>query len=136
MQALRYLLDTNILSYAIKNPKGVISQRLEHLSEEEICTSIIVACELRYGVRLRNSQQLTARVDELLANFLIVPLAPDVDRHYGDIRVNLEKNGKIIGHNDLFIAAHARALGLILVTNNRREFECVPDLKLENWLES
>ncbi|NJD08735.1 MAG: type II toxin-antitoxin system VapC family toxin [Methylococcaceae bacterium] len=131
----RYLLDTNILSYAIKNPKGLVSQRLQSLPGEQACTSIVVACELRYGVALRASTALASKVEELLANIAVLPLDEGSDRHYGDIRATLEKSGKSIDHNDLLIAAHARSLGLTLVTNNLREFERVPDLLVTNWLD-
>jgi len=132
--ALRYLLDTNILSDAIKHPKGPVHQRLQAIRGDEICTSIVVACELRCGAALRNSAPLTAKVEALLANILVLPLDQGCDRHYGDIRTSLEKTGTPIGHNDLFIAAHAHALGLTLVTHNVREFERVPGLIVEDWL--
>lgn len=130
----RYLLDTNILSYVIKDPHGGVSQRLRVLVDDAICTSIIVASELRYGAMLRGSANLTAKVEQLLTNILIMPFDSGADRHYADIRVNLEKSGTPIGQNDLFIAAHARAQGMTLVTNNVREFERVPGLMVENWL--
>lgn len=132
----RYLLDTNILSYAIKDPHGLVSQHLRTLAGDEICTSIIVASELRYGAAWRASAKLTAKVEQLLENLLVLPLDAGVDRHYAEIRVDLEKMGTPIGQNDLLIAAHARALGLVLVTNNVREFERVPGLVVENWLTS
>jgi tRNA(fMet)-specific endonuclease VapC len=134
MAELRYLLDTNILSYAIKNPHGLVSQHLRTLAGDEIGTSIIVASELRYGAVLRASAKLTAKVEQLLESLLVLPFDSGADRHYADIRTSLEKSGTPIGQNDLFIAAHARALGLVLVTNNTREFERVPGLVVENWL--
>lgn len=130
----RYLLDTNILSYVIKEPHGLVSQHLRSVAGDEICTSIVVASELRYGAAWRASSKLTARVEQLLESLLVLPFDAGADRHYADIRVGLEKSGTPIGQNDLFIAAHARALGLVLVTNNVREFERVPGLVVENWL--
>ncbi len=131
----RYLLDTNILSAAIKNPGGPVTERLRGLSGDDVCTSIVVASELRFGAVWRDSAVLTAKVDSLLASILVLPLEAGVDEHYADIRASLAKAGTPIGQNDLFIAAHVRALGLMLVTDNVREFERVPELKLENWLD-
>jgi len=128
------LLDTNILSHLIKNPQGIIAQRLAQKKPDEICTSIIVACELRYGAAKRASPALTQRVEALLANLPVLPFEGEADRHYADIRVTLERTGQVIGSNDLLIAAHSRALGATLVTHNLREFERVPGLKVENWL--
>lgn len=129
-----YLLDTNILSQLIRNPRGPVTQRLAGLDPEAICTSIVVACELRYGAAKRASPMLSQRVEDLLANVLVLPFDADVDRHYADIRSALERDGQVIGGNDLLIAAHCRALGLTLVTHNLREFQRVPGLSLENWL--
>ena len=128
-----YLLDTNILSYLIREPQGIIYQKLKILAENEISTSIIVASELRYGAARRESAQLTAKVDDLLSCLTVLPLGVEVDQHYAEIRSLLEQQGQIIGGNDLWIAAHARALDLILVSNNIKEFQRVPKLKLENW---
>jgi tRNA(fMet)-specific endonuclease VapC len=135
MTAPRFLLDTNILSYAIKQPKGSVHQRLLAFSGDEVCTSIVVACELRYGAALRNSAPLSAKVEALLDNILVLSLDEGCDRHYGEIRAGLEKAGTPIGHNDLLIAAQTRALGLTLVTHNVREFERVSGLAIEDWLE-
>ncbi|MEI6414909.1 MAG: type II toxin-antitoxin system VapC family toxin [Pseudomonadota bacterium] len=133
--ALCYLLDTNILSHLIRDPHGRASVRIKAVAADEICTSIIVACELRYGALRRNSPALTRKVDEILACVPVLPFDSEADHHYADIRTLLEQTGRLIGGNDLFIAAHARARDAILVTHNIREFERVPGLKLENWLE-
>jgi tRNA(fMet)-specific endonuclease VapC len=94
---------------------------------------VIVAAELRYGAERRGSRRLTRQLDAVLSAIDIVALDEPVDRHYGAIRSELERAGKPIGHNDLLIAAHARALGLTVVTNNVREFRRVPDLMVEDW---
>ena len=81
-----------------------------------------------------DSSKLAEKVEAILDNIEVLPLDIDADRHYGNIRSVLEKQGKTIGPNDLLIAAHARSLGLIVVTDNTREFDRVPDLVVENWL--
>jgi len=134
MDSLIYLLDTNILSHLMKNPRGPVMRRITTFGEEAICTSIIVASELRYGADKKGSPKLPAKVEEILENIEVLPLDIDADLHYGSIRSYLENRGEVIGPNDMLIAAHARSLGLILVTDNTREYERVPDLTVENWL--
>ena len=129
-----YLLDTNILSAIIKQPVGEAAQHLLLLDVSQRTTSIIVACELRFGAEKKNSLTLTQRVEQLLNVLKIHPLEPNADTHYGQIRADLEQRGQLIGQNDLLIAAHALALDAILVTDNIREFSRIPNLKLESWL--
>jgi tRNA(fMet)-specific endonuclease VapC len=129
-----YLLDTNILSAVVKQPASPLAQRIAMMNRENYCTSLVVACELRYGVLKKGSPNLAAKVDQLLARVDVLPLEAPIDLHYAEVRVALEKMGQPIGHNDLLIAAHARALGLTLVTDNVREFSRVPGLLVENWL--
>ncbi|MDD5036131.1 MAG: type II toxin-antitoxin system VapC family toxin [Methylococcaceae bacterium] len=135
MDSPRYLLDTNILSELIKQPAGVVALRIVALDEDSLHTSIVVACEMRYGAAKKGSSVLTAKIEALLANIQILPLEAAVDRHYADIRCHLEKNGTPIGAHDMLIAAHARALDFILVSANLREFLQVPGLRVENWLD-
>jgi len=131
---LRYLLDTNIVSDLVRRPGGLVNVRIAQVGEDSICTSLIVAAELRYGAAKSNSQGLTDRVGLLLSALEILPLEPPVDRCYAEVRHQLTLRGTPIGPNDLLIAAHALALDLTLVTANTREFERVPGLRLENWL--
>jgi len=130
----RFLLDTNILSDLIRNPQGLAAQRLSKVAPESICTSIVVACELRYGAAKRASPALTKRVADLLDCIPVLPLDAEADRHYAEIRTALESAGQCIGGNDLLIAAHGRALDATLVTHNLREFERVPGLSVADWL--
>ena len=132
----RYLLDTNTLSDFIRNPGGPVSRRLAVVGEAMVCTSIIVACELRYGAAKKGSPRLEERVDQLLSSLEILPLDREADRHYAEVRALLSRTGQTIGPNDLLIAVHALALDLTLVTNNVREFARIPGLAFENWLES
>jgi tRNA(fMet)-specific endonuclease VapC len=108
--------------------------RIATLGEESVCTSIAVASEMRFGAEKKGSPALSAKVEAILANIEVPPLDIDADRHYATIRHDLEKLGLMIGPNDLLIAAHARSLKLIVVTDNTREFERVPDLAIENWI--
>ena len=129
-----YLLDTNILSELIKNPRGVIFSKIQEVGEDKICTSIIVACESRFGVRKKNSPKLIEKLEVILDSIEILPLIHPVEEYYAEIRTYLESQGTPIGSNDLLIAAHAKSLNLTVVTNNVREFSRVPNLKVENWL--
>src|SRR5690554_1480264 len=133
MAASRYLLDTNILSELIRDPQGPVTQRIATLDDGAICTSIVVAGELRYGAARRGSPTLTGRVEQLLEHVEVLALDEAADRHYAEIRNDLEREGRVIGANDLWIAAHARSLDHILVTRNLREFERVPGLQIESW---
>lgn len=132
--AQRYLLDTNILSDLIRNPRGAIAQKIEARGEAAVCTSIIVACELRYGAAKKGSPVLAARVDELLEAIEVFPYEEDADRHYAAIRRDLTRDGNLIGPNDLLIAAHSLTLDMTLVTANVSEFSRVPGLQVENWI--
>lgn len=129
-----WMLDTNTLSNLIRNPRGAIVQRLSSVEPAAVCTSIVVACELRFGAARKGSDVLTKRVEQLLGSLTVLPLDEPADQHYADIRTALERAGTPIGSHDLFIAAHARSRGLTLVTHNTREFERVPGLRVEDWL--
>ena len=129
-----YLLDTNILSDLIRNPFGPVAQRIEAVGAKAVCTSIIVAAELRYGCAKKCSPRLQARVEDILATIPVLPLEVPADADYGRQRAQLEASGQPIGGNDLLIAAHALALGLTLVTHNTREFSRIVGLQVEDWL--
>ncbi len=130
----RYMLDTNTISDLIKNPGGQVARRVLAVGEETVCTSIIVAAELRYGCAKKGSPTLSKRVEALLAEMPVLPLDVPSDAEYGGIRAELEAAGQPIGHNDLLIAAHAYALGITIVTANEREFRRIRGLNVENWL--
>ena len=128
-----WMLDTNTLSDLIRDPRGALVRRLSATDPDAVCTSIVVACELRFGARRKGSEVLTQRVEQLLKTLAVLPLDEPADEHYADIRATLERAGTPIGSHDLFSAAHARSRGLTLVTRNTREFERVPDLRVEDW---
>lgn len=130
----RYMLDTNIISDLIRNPQGKAAKRIAKVGEDNICTSIIVAAELRYGCAKSGSDRLLRVVEDLLGEIDVLPLEIPADSEYGGIRAELEAAGRPIGGNDLLIAAHAYATGAIIVTANADEFKRVRGLKVENWL--
>ena len=130
----RYLLDTNALSDVIRNPSGAIAKRLEKVGEESVCTSIVVAAELRYGAAKRGAERLTRRVEQLLSQLDVLAFDVPADAAYGQVRTQLEKSGTPIGGLDLLIASHALSLGYVVVTDNEREFSRVEGLRIENWL--
>lgn len=132
---MRYLLDTNILSDLIRNPAGRAAQAIRRVGEDMVCTSIVVAGELRYGAAKKGSATLTRRVEALLSEIPVLALDVPADAAYGAIRAGLEGAGLPIGGDDLLIAAQARTVGLTLVTANEREFRRVPGLSVENWLD-
>jgi tRNA(fMet)-specific endonuclease VapC len=128
------MLDTNIVSDLIRNPQGRVAKRIGRAGEDRICTSIIVAAELRYGCAKSGSSRLRKAVEDLLGEINVLPFDVPADGKYGAIRAGLEAAGKPIGGNDLLIAAHAHATGATIVTANADEFKRVPGLKVENWL--
>jgi tRNA(fMet)-specific endonuclease VapC len=130
----RYMLDTNVISDLIRNPQGKAAKRIAKVGEDSICTSIIVAAELRYGCAKSGSKRLLKAVEDLLGEMSVLPFDVPADAEYGAIRATLETAGMQIGSNDLLIAAHALATGAIMVTANADEFERVRGLDVENWL--
>jgi len=131
------MLDTNILSDIVRNPRGVAATRVRQIETKTnvvLSTSIIVAAESRFGALKRGSKILSQQIDELFKTIQVLPLSVDVDHDYASLRVDLEKRGLIIGANDLLIAAHALATNSVLVTDNVREFGRVKGLTVENWL--
>jgi tRNA(fMet)-specific endonuclease VapC len=131
---MRYLLDTNIVSDLIRNPQGRVAQHIREVGEAQVCTSIIVAAELRYGATKKGSPRLTAQLEAVLGALDVLPFEAPADTAYGLLRARLEQAGQPIGGNDLLIAAQAVALGYAIVTDNEREFARIDDLPQENWL--
>ena len=131
---MRYMLDTNICIYIIKNkPKKVIIELKRH-KPSEICVSAITYAELTYGVEKSMAVEKNRLALALLfSNIEVLNFDIKAAIHYGKIRAYLEKQGTPIGPLDMMIVAHAMSLGYTVVTNNIKEFERVPDLKLENW---
>lgn len=133
---MTYMLDTNICIYAIKNQPPQIERMIKLNLDAGLCISAITLAELEHGVQ--KSQRVMQNTEALLKFLTILDVLPFDDSaavEYGKIQAYLQKKGTPIGTADALIAGHARAEGLILVTNNVREFERVPDLKVENWAE-
>jgi tRNA(fMet)-specific endonuclease VapC len=131
---MRYLLDTNIVSDLVRQPQGKVAQRIRKVGEARVCTSIIVAAELRYGAARKGSARLSTQLEAVLNALDVLPFKTPADTLYGSLRAGLEAAGTPIGAHDLFIAAHALALDCTIVTDNEREFTRVRDLACENWL--
>lgn len=132
-----YLLDTNTVSYFLRDHSPALSSRLLNTAPQELAISVITAGELRFGVkRLGTSQRATAlsqRLEQILESFATLSLPPEAGEHYAATRAHLEAQGTPIGGNDLWIAAHALAGDMTLITNNLREFQRVPGLRVEDW---
>lgn len=131
---MRYLLDTNVVSDLVRRPQGLVARAIARVGEERVCTSLVVAAELRYGAEKKGSSALSTQLEAILAALEVEPLEAPADEHYGRIRATLERRGTPIGGNDLLIAAHALALGCTLVTDDDAEFARVPGLRCANWL--
>ena len=131
---MRYMLDTNIVSEMIRNPAGRAAQRAREV-EDQVCVSVIVAAELRYGCAGNGSPQLLRRVAEFLSEVPVLPFDVPADSAYGGIRAELEAAGRPIESTDLLIAAHACALAATVVTAKIGEFRRIRGLNVENWLE-
>ncbi|MBI1777158.1 MAG: type II toxin-antitoxin system VapC family toxin [Proteobacteria bacterium] len=131
---MRFLLDTNIVSDLVRHPHGRIAARIAYIGEPHVCTSIIVAAELRYGAARKASPRLSAQLEAVLGALEVLPLDAPVDSVHGELRARLERSGLPIGASDLLIAAQALALGHTVVTDNERKFSRIADLSVENWL--
>jgi len=131
---LKYMLDTNIVIYTIKNrPEQVRKVFKQH--ENQMCISAITKGELIYGAeRSSQPERNLADIEGLIARLEVAPFEDHAAEHFGQLRAELYRIGQPIGPYDMMIAGHARAMGLILVTNNMKEFERVPGLRVENWV--
>ncbi len=129
------MLDTNICIYIAKQAPAKVLEKFQSLELGTVSMSIITHGELLYGVKKSQHPRKSEKILQELSHLIIpLPMTPEVARCYGDIRATLEKKGTPIGNNDLWIAAHAMAEKLILVTNNTKEFARVPKLNIENWV--
>lgn len=132
---LRYLLDTNICIYIAKHKPISVLQKFEEIAVGEVGMSTITYGELIFGAEKSHHPKKTLRmIDELTSLIPALPMPTDTGKYYGEIRARLQKQGKVIGNNDLWIAAHTLALDLILVTNNVKEFSRIKNLNIENWV--
>ena len=132
------LLDTNIISDMMRNLDGAAAQRARQACQtrgaQTLCTSIVVQCELEFGLARKKNARLDVAYSAVMESVEVMPMDSGVARHYASLRTQLENAGQPMGANDLMIAAHALALNAILVTADAA-FEHVPGLKIENWLD-
>lgn len=134
---LRYMLDTDMCSYVMKRSSNTLLRRLRRVPPGEVCISVVTKAELLYGVELSpRKAQDAAALEAFLPHVDVLEFPEAAATHYAEIRADLKRSGRMIGSNDLLIAAHARGLGLTLVTNNVREFGRVKHLSVENWTRS
>ena len=132
-----YMLDTYISSYIMKRSHAAVLERLRNTAVGEVCISVVALAELQYGVEMSpRTLQDGAALEAFLRHVEVMDLSSSCAGAYAEIRGGLKRSGAMIGANDLWIAAHARSLGMTLVTNNVREFSRVPGLKIENWTET
>ena len=131
---LRFMLDTNICIYTLKNRPPSVRENFNRYSGA-LCISTVTQAELIYGaMKSAHPESNLATIEQFAARLTVLDFDTNAAGHYGDIRSTLEKQGNIIGPYDLMIAGHARSLGLTLVTNNMREFERVDGLRVEDWV--
>ena len=131
-----FLLDTNMISFALRDPLGQVAQRIMETPPDLICTSILVECELRFGCEKRNALAILKKVEFFLDRIAVLDFGPPAQRAYASLRARLEANGTPIGALDTLIAAHALALDAVLVTNNTAEFARVSGLKQQDWTQA
>ncbi|MBQ3697595.1 MAG: type II toxin-antitoxin system VapC family toxin [Spirochaetales bacterium] len=128
------MLDTNIIIYAKNRKSDSVLKRLMSHMPSDLCISAITLAELEYGIANSSKpDQNRLALSLFLSGIEIMPFSADAAKEYGEIRKQLSDSGKLIGANDLLIAAHAKSLGLTLVTNNTDEFKRIKDLNIENW---
>ena len=132
---MKYMLDTNICIYLIKQQPREVIEKFKETIPGEIAISCVTVAEMMYGIgKSQHKERNKSALESFLAPLEMVDFDFKAAQHYGVIRAHLEKMGTPIGAYDLMIAAHALSLGLILVTNNEREFQRIPDLIVENWV--
>jgi tRNA(fMet)-specific endonuclease VapC len=130
----RYMLDTDTCSYIMKRSHAAVLKKLAKIPVSDVCISVITKSELLFGVEVSpKRQQDEAALDALLRYVEVLDFPDKASSHYAKIRADLKARGAMIGANDLLIAAHARSLGLTLITNNTREFRRVRSLSIDNW---
>src|ERR1700684_4101850 len=130
----RYMLDTDIASHIMKGTEPKVLRQLQRVPVGDVSISAITQSELMYGIEISpNAVRDKARIEVFLRHIQVLDYQSEAALHYGQIRADLKDRGTMIGANDLLIAAHARCLGIVLVTNNTCEFKRVPELKIENW---
>jgi tRNA(fMet)-specific endonuclease VapC len=131
---MQYLLDTDTCVFIARQRPLSVATRFKNHQPGELVMSIINYGELRLGAeKSKQASTALAKLELFIQAVPVLPMEPDVARYYAQLRLYLERNGQMIGNNDLWIASHCLQLGLTLVTNNEREFRRIPNLAIENW---
>ena len=131
---MKFMLDTNICIYIIKNKPAKVLKKFSKVEPKDVCISSITSSELWFGVnKSSNFERNAIALEEFLSPLTILEYDESASKIYGEIRAELEKKGQVIGSMDLLISAHAISRNLTLVTNNSREFKRIKDLDIENW---
>ena len=132
-----YMLDTDTCAFILRKSSPVLLERIQLVPLQQQSMSVITLAELLYGVQVSSKKKMNREgVDALVRHVNVLDWTNVAAEHYAEIRADLKKKGQIIGSNDLLIAAHARSLGAIIVTNNVKDFRRVKGLQLENWMEA
>jgi tRNA(fMet)-specific endonuclease VapC len=135
MSAPLYMLDTDICAFVLRRSSDVLLQRIQTIPLAQQVISVVSYAELLYGVQLSSKKKANqAAVDALISHLTILEWTPGAAKHYAVIRADLKKQGNMVGANDLMIAAHARSLDAVVVTNNTKDFVRIKGLKVENWM--
>jgi tRNA(fMet)-specific endonuclease VapC len=130
-----YMLDTDTCAFLLRRTSDALLQRIQSVPVVQQVISVVTYAELLYGVEVSSKKKANhAAVDALIRHLAVLEWTRDAAGHYAEIRAELKKNGAMIGANDLMIAAHARSLAAIVVTNNTRDFGRIRGLKVENWM--
>ena len=130
-----YMLDTDTCAFILRKSSPVLLERIQLVPLQQQSMSVITLAELLYGVQVSSKKKMNREgVDALVRHVNVLDWTNEAAEHYAEIRADLKKKGQIIGSNDLLIAAHARSLGAIIVTNNVKDFRRVKGLQLENWM--
>ena len=131
----RYMLDTDTCAFILRKSSPLLLARIQTVALQDQCMSVVTLAELLYGVQVSSKKKGNrAAVDLLVQHVQVLDWSTDAAQHYAEIRADLKKKGQQLGANDLLIAAHARSLGAVIVTNNVKDFRRVNALKLENWM--
>ena len=131
--AVRYLLDTNTVSFHIRQSSSRLQRRLKRIAADAVGLSVVTEMEIRYGLARNPGLRSAPLIEAFLAGISVLPLTSEAADHYARIRAGLETKGTPIGPMDLMIAAHALSIGATLITNDTREFRRVPGLRCEDW---
>ena len=131
-----FMLDTDTCAFILRKSSPTLMQRIQAVPLQQQCMSVVTLAELLYGVQVSSKKKANREAVDLLARHVeVLQWTPEAAEHYADIRAELKKKGQQLGANDLLIAAHARSMGAVIVTNNVKDFGRVKGLKFENWMD-